>query len=91
MKNAILAGVVMFSLAVVVMFSLKSKSRVWVCAEEGIAWSAEVDARLNAEDATLQNILFSDMLPEADPLFGQSVKTMEMAECAARRWRLEGK
>lgn len=65
--------------------------RTWVCAEEGIAWNAEVDARLDAEDAALQNILISQVLPEADPLFGQSVKTMQMAECAARRWRLEGK
>lgn len=46
-------------------------------------------AYCTAEDEALVLVLRSSI--EDDELFGTSVRTMEAAECAARRWRLEGR
>lgn len=51
----------------------------WVCGED-----------IAIEDAALEAVLAYDH-ETWDPLFGQTETAMDQAECAARRWRLEGR
>lgn len=44
--------------------------------------------RTQIEDQSLKAVLASRV--DNDPLFGYTARTMEQAECSARRWRLSG-